>query len=111
MTTITIDQDGAVERMGDRGLYIAVAHSFAEMMPEIIGEIDSAIAAKNWPEARRLTHSLKGNCAAMGADETCERVYALERACNGAEEALVAELYPAFLEELAALRETLLSLN
>lgn len=111
MTTVTIDQDGAIERMGDRDLYITIAHSFAEMMPEIIGEIDSAVAAQNWPEARRFTHSLKGNCAAMGADETRERVYALEKACADADETLVAKLYPELLKELAALRETLLSLR
>lgn len=110
MNSIRIDQDGAVERMGDRELYLAIAHSFAEMMPETLGEIDSVISAKNWPEARRLVHSLKGNCAAMGADETRERVYALEKACAEADEALVGTLYPALCKELQLLREALLAL-
>lgn len=111
MTNIRLDQEGAVERMGDRELYIAIAHSFAEMMPETLGEIDSMITAKNWPEARRLVHSLKGNCAAMGADETRERVYALEKACAESNEPLVAQLYPTLCEELSELRAALLSLN
>jgi HPt (histidine-containing phosphotransfer) domain-containing protein len=110
MTHIKIDQAAAVECMGDRDLYVAIAHSFAEMMPETLGEIASAMKAKNWPEARRLVHSLKGNCAAMGADEVREQVYAVEKACAAAEETLVAKLYPPLLEELAALREALISL-
>ncbi|CAK7007023.1 MAG: hypothetical protein DELT_00282 [Desulfovibrio sp.] len=111
MSRIVIDMNGAIERMGDRDLYIVIATSFAEMLPETLAEIDAEITAKNWPEARRLVHSLKGNCAAMGADETRERVYALEKACNDGNEPLITRLHAPLCEEMAELREALLALQ
>lgn len=110
MPGIVIDVDGAVSRMGSRDLYGAVVRAFLALMPETLAEIDAAMAAANWPEARRLLHSLKSNCASLGAEEARACAHAAEKACAAADEILAATLYPPLLEALAALRETLSSL-
>lgn len=110
MPDIAIDVEGAVSRMGSRDLYGAIVRTFVALMPETLAELNAAMTARNWPEARRLLHSLKSNCASLGAEETRARAHAAEKACAAADEILAATLYPPLLEELAALREALSSL-
>lgn len=107
---ICIDLDGAIDRMGSRDLYCVIARSFTASIPETLRGIEAALAAKNWPEAHRLVHSLKSNCAAVGAEELRERAYFLEKACAEGDAPLTAEIYPPLREEVLILGETLLSL-
>lgn len=110
MTTLLHDREAALDRMGSKELYIEIARVFADALPRTEAAIDAAMGAKAWPEACRLVHSLKSNCAAVGAEELRGKVYALEKACAGADAETAAGLFGGLRQELRALREELLAL-
>lgn len=82
MSLIELDLSSAIERMGDKKLFLEIAYSFSVLLPEIQDDIAAALAAGSMQEARRLVHSLKSNCASMGAEKLRAEVYTLEQACN-----------------------------
>lgn len=103
MADITLHVDEAVERMGDKALYLEVARYFVALLPETIANLKSAMEQENWQEMRRYAHSLKSNCAALGADGVREEAYKLELACNAGEAEEASRLFPVLclmLEEL-----------
>ena len=101
----------AIDRMGDRGLYLEVARYFAQVMPATISELTAAFEAQNWPEMRRLAHSLKSNCAAIGAEDLRGIAYALERACHDGDGDGAKEHFTALCPQLEQLRLLLLALR
>lgn len=110
MASFQLDLEIAVDRMGSRELFVEVAKSFVDALPGTEQKIAEAIDAGTWREARLLAHSLKSNCAAMGAEKLREKVYVLEKACAGEDETSAAALFPVIREELRILREKLLPL-
>ena len=102
--------EAALDRMGSWELYIDIARAFADSLPGTETAIADAMEQCAWPEARRLVHSLKSNCAAMGAEALRGRVYILEKACADGDETTATQLFPALREELRDLRKELLSL-
>ena len=110
MASMLEDRDAALDRMGSRDLYIEIARVFADSLPETEAAIAAAMDRDAWQEARRLVHSLKSNCAAMGAEGLRCRVYILEKACANADVETAADLFDALRRELRALREELLEL-
>ena len=110
MTSLLSDIDTAVDRMGSRSLYVEIARLFAESLPESEAAIADAMARGAWPDSRRLVHSLKSNCAAMGAEALREQAYSLEKACAEGDEALARSLFAPLREGLRSLRAELLNL-
>lgn len=110
MTRLLHDMEAALDRMGSWDLYADIGHAFAESLPETEAAIAGAMERGTWAEARRLVHSLKSNCAAMGAEELRSRVYILEKACADADGDTAVRLFTALREELGELREDLLAL-
>ena len=110
MTRLLHDMEAALDRMGSWELYVDIARAFADALPDTETAIAAAMAQQAWPEARRLVHSLKSNCAAMGAEELRGRVYILEKACADGDECTATQLFPVLREELRELRAELLAL-
>lgn len=110
MSRLLHDMDAAVDRMGSIDLYVEIARSFAETLPGTEVAIAEAMQKRAWSESRRLVHSLKSNCASMGAERLREDVYTLEKACADADEATAIPLFESLRADLHALREELLAL-
>ena len=110
MDRLLHDIDSAVDRIGCWELYADIARIFAETLPETLSAIVKAIDTRAWDDARRLVHSLKGNCSTIGAEELRNRVYDLEKACSKKDDALVAKLFPLLREDLLRLHTELLEL-
>lgn len=110
MTRLLHDMETALDRMGSWELYADIGHAFAESLPGTERAITDAMERNAWPEARRLVHSLKSNCSAMGAEELRGRVYILEKACADENETTARTLFASLREELRELREDLLAL-
>lgn len=102
--------EAAIERMGSREMYVEIARAFADALPDTEKSITAAVTAGTWAEGRRLAHSLKSNCAAMGADQLRETVYALEKACAAEDEAVARALLLAVRDGIRGLRAALLAL-
>ena len=104
-----LDPKPAIERMGDIEIYREVAVFFANHLPQSVQELSGAIAAGAAADAARFAHSLKSNCATVGAEPlrvACAELEALCRAQNLSEAgARLSALTPRFLR----LRELLLS--
>ena len=99
----------AVERLGSVTFYNSIAATFAEALPVTEKAIAEAMNRQEWDEARRLVHSLKSNCATMGADGVREAVYSLEKACASRDLEAVPELFASVCAALSRLREELLA--
>lgn len=108
--TLLSDIETAISRMGSRDLYVEIARSFAETLPATEKAIADALEQGAWPESRRLAHSLKSNCAAMGAEELRERVYSLEKACAEGDVNSAYSLFTPIRSDLRSLRDELLAL-
>lgn len=110
MPQLLRDMETALDRVGDMELYTEIVRVFAQSLPETEKALTEAMEKNAWAEARRLAHSLKNNCAAVGAGELRDRVNSLEKACASADEAEARRLFPPLREDLRALREELLAL-
>lgn len=77
-----INEGDAVDRIGDRSIYLEIAHYFGSNMEQSLANLDEALGRGDMETATRLAHSFKGNCATVGADSMRERCYALERLCR-----------------------------
>lgn len=77
-----LNVDDAVARMGDRDIYNEVGQFFAENLEEYIERLDHVISEDREFDATRYAHSLKSNCATVGADDLKEEFYKLEILCK-----------------------------
>lgn len=102
--------DAAVDRMGSQELYVEIARVFARSLPETEKAIAEAMGKSALAEARRLAHSMKSNCATMGAECLRSRISTFEKACAAGDEAEANKLFPSLCDGLHALREELLAL-
>ena len=77
-----LNVDDAISRMGDRNIYNEVGQFFAENIEEYIERLDHVISEDREFDATRYAHSLKSNCATVGADNLKEEFYKLEMLCK-----------------------------
>lgn len=81
-----IEVGEAVARLhNDRDIYLTVARKFFETELLAADKIESAIFDKNYEEARRLAHALKGNAGYIGAASLAKVASALEDAVKKSE--------------------------
>ena len=81
---LVLDMDAAIDRMGDREIYLEIAHCFADNLPAALDALDAAICDLDMPTATRLAHSLKGNCSTVGAEELRAACLSMEQLCRAA---------------------------
>ena len=110
MSDLGLDMAAAIDRMGDRDLYIEICHELALELPRLQKEITVAMDNGAWPDARRFSHSLKSNCAAVGAEQLRGSMYDVELACHNNETEKARQLFQDVKPQLDSLRETLLGL-
>ena len=108
--TIILDIDGAIERMGDAEIYREIAHVFAERLEATLAEIQGSIDAEDAPASTRFAHSLKGNCATLGAEVLREKSLELELLCKAGEFAKANAFFQALRPELLRLKMALLDI-
>ncbi|NJD05495.1 MAG: response regulator [Methylococcaceae bacterium] len=76
-----IEPEPALARMaGNRSLYGRVCHDFVAQQADAVSRIVAALDAGDQPQARRLTHTLKGLAATVGAIAISESAAQLEAA-------------------------------
>ncbi len=107
---IFLNLDEAIERMGDREIFLEISRYFASRLPDALEELGLALEAGNAVEATRYAHSMKSNCSAMGAEQLREQCRALEGVCRRGEIDSARELYMELVPLMLALRNTLLRL-
>lgn len=107
---VALNLEEAIERMGDKEIYLEIARYFASHLEQTLIDLGTALQQKNGEDATRLAHSLKGNCATVGADTLREECLKLERLCRAGalDEAL--PLYRALIPQFLDLRSLLNSL-
>lgn len=109
-TRLLHDMEAALDRMGSWDLYVEIGRAFAASLPVTEQAIADAMGKKSWPDARRLVHSLKSNCAAVGAEKLRGSVHILEMACADADEDSATALFSSLREDLRELRGDLMAL-
>ncbi|MDL2272463.1 Hpt domain-containing protein [Desulfovibrio sp. OttesenSCG-928-I05] len=110
MPDIDLDLEPAIERMGDKELFLEIAHSFAATLPRILTDLDGKLMEGSLADARRLAHSLKSNCAAMGAESVRAMAYAVEKACTDNDGALAREHFNTLKPYIESLQQRLSAL-
>ena len=107
---LILRREEAVERLGDENLYLEIAHYFASHLAESLKDLGAALGLEDASSAARLAHSLKGNCATVGADILRGHCSTLENLCREGELDSARSLYATLTPKLLALRDVLISL-
>jgi signal transduction histidine kinase/CheY-like chemotaxis protein len=72
--------DALLERfLGDRSLLRAVAETFIDHLPVLLGDVDAAVAARDLQAIQRAAHSLKGSAGNFGFAPAFEAALYLEQ--------------------------------
>jgi len=108
---LRLDVEEAVERMGDRETYLEIAHYFAAHLPASIAGLKGALQSGDQQTATRMAHSLKSNCATVGAEKIRERCYALEKLCREGAMGMGRELFADLEPHLLAMQARLEALS
>lgn len=108
--TITLNYEEAVARMGDKEVYLEIAHYFASHLQESLQSLGRCLEEGRMTEATRLAHSMKGNCATVGADELRDLCYTLEKLCRSEEREAAQALFMEIAPLLLLLKDRLLTL-
>ena len=75
-----------------------------------MAQLNSAMNNKDYTTLKRLTHSIKSNCATVGADDLRTFFASMEKAADENFEAELTTLLPQALTLLSELRQNLASL-
>lgn len=100
----------AIERVGDADIYREIAHVFSENLANYMTQLESAMNQKDYTTVTRLTHSIKSNCATVGADGLRVFFASMEQAANENPETELTTLLPQALTLLFELRQNLAAL-
>lgn len=104
---LRLNVDEAVERMGDKETYVEISHYFAAHLPESLSQLQNALDRGDLESATRLAHSMKSNCATVGAEHLRERCQALEKLCREGDLPMARELFSSLEQHLLAIRQRL----
>ena len=108
---LALDMEAAVARMGDREVYGEIVRAFARNMERSLQDLSQALRAEDLPAATRFAHSLKGNCATVGAEELRQDCLSLETRCREEKTAEARLLFADLRPKLLELREILIALG
>lgn len=108
---LVLDSESAIERMGDKEIYIEIAHCFADNLDNTLASLAGALDAADMENATRFAHSLKGNCSTVGAEELRQSCLLLEQTCRRGEREEALRLFGELRPKLSALRAVLRQLQ
>ena len=106
-----LNSKAAIDRMGDVDIYLEIVQYYALSLDASTAEIHAAFQSGNMPEATRLAHSLKGNCATVGAEALRETCAALEILCRAGDKKKAEALFEEMCPELVYLKQALLDIK
>jgi two-component system sensor histidine kinase BarA len=107
---VAVRREEAIERIGNKDLYVEIARYFASHLEDSLKNLADALGRADTPSAARLAHSLKSNCATVGADILCEQCRTLENLCREGRLDPAKSLYESIVPKLLALRGALTDL-
>ncbi len=107
---LAILREKALERVGDEAIYREIAHYFANNLSNSLEALARALADADLENAARLAHSLKGNCATVGAEGMRACWAGLEKLCRAGDLPTAQAHYDATAPKMLALRGELLAL-
>jgi HPt (histidine-containing phosphotransfer) domain-containing protein len=107
---LVLSRAEAVERIGDEGIYLEIAHYFAGRLTAYLVDLSQALGKGDAQSAARLAHSLKGNCAMVGAELMREHCLCLEKLCRADELDAARRQYAVMSPKILALQRVLASL-
>jgi HPt (histidine-containing phosphotransfer) domain-containing protein len=107
---LVLHREEAAQRLGDKDLYLEIAHYFSSHLEESLKDLGAALSSADALTAVRLAHSLKGNCATVGADVLREHCKTLENLCREGKLDSARSLYESLVPKLLVLRDVLISL-
>ena len=102
-------KDEAIERMGDQDIYREIAHYFASRLEQSLQDLGLALGRADTEEATRLAHSMKSNCATVGAEAMRVQCFTLEKLCRAGNIEAAREHYALLAPKMLAMREKLLA--
>ena len=104
-----IDTQGSIMRMaGNEGLYLTLLQRFVQSYGNSVVDIEAAFAARDYPLAERLAHTLKGVGASIGAIALQEVSGQLEYAFKLRNDQMIQPLLAPLTAVLAETRQTLM---
>ena len=107
---VFLNMDEAIERMGDKEIYLEISRFFATRLPEALTELQVALDEANIADATRFAHSMKSNCGTMGAELLRDECFTLEKLCRAGELEPARTLFAQLVPQLWALQKALLAL-
>ncbi len=91
----------AIDRLGgDKELYKDIRAAFLLDIKEKRSLLERALNNNDWDMLTRLSHSAKGNCAALGAEQSRQAALELEQAARKHDHKAVHDFYKHFMEKL-----------
>ncbi len=74
-----LDVDNAILRLsGLKSLYVQIARDFSRELGSVVAELRALLGAGEYPQARMLLHTLKGNAGTLGATALAQEAGRLE---------------------------------
>lgn len=100
--------DVALKRLGDdRELLQNMIGYFLEDAPELLGKLPSLVETRDWDEATRAAHSLKGLCSNFEAVTVTDTAREMEHACRARNGEVAEELLPTLSQQVEDLKTSL----
>jgi len=102
-----LDGHALLERLGgDKEAFKEVLELFCEQTPAMLMDFRSAVQAEDWERLVRLSHSLKGASATLGAQPLADLAAEMERAAQASHPARLQALLSRMDMELNAIRRS-----
>lgn len=102
-----LDVAAAVERMGDKDIYLEIARYFSERVAPDVAALAQALENGSMEEATRMAHSFKGSAATVGAEVARAACAELEAACRQGNTAALPGLFATARQELATAQKAI----
>ncbi|WP_169726960.1 Hpt domain-containing protein [Desulfovibrio cuneatus] len=102
-----LDVASAVERMGDKEIYLEIARYFSERVVPDVAALAEALEKGSMEEATRMAHSFKGSAATVGAEIARAACAELEAACRQGNTEALPGLFATARQELATAQKAI----
>lgn len=105
--TPVLDVEAAVERMGDKDIYLEIARFFSDRVAQDVAVLAEALEKGSLEEATRMAHSFKGSAATVGAEVARGACAELEAACRQGNVQALPGLFATARQELTTAQKTI----
>ena len=69
MKNYIVNEEEAIANIGDRDIYLEVAYTFGNFISTYVEQLSVALTHQDLYTIKRITHSIKSNCATIGATD------------------------------------------